>query len=286
MDPWSRAHLLRTLSATNHLFPGAYARPPVLQTSAELKANQLRHMMWYDFHQIPYYDGAAISSGYRFMTGVNYEFTLPRNDATKRDLYHCGDGINAAFNSDMGPSCAKYCGEAQGATSQYSTCLGGGKEILDSYLYLTVHGYFNYANTDASGFYTMSWLDDSKVKIPSTQLKFLQDLYTQACMPTQMMIPTFDYTESLPINKFWTRSNYMNGKYTCKTHPDGTRQKNVNKDYKFHASYCTNGTEFDSDTVPYCEWMVRASRWNPCTRTRSPCVATVPSIATPRRAVR
>ena len=205
------------------------------------------------------------------MTGVNYEFILPRSDTTKRDLYHCGDsGITSCYNCNAGPTCSTYCGTASGATS--GQCLGGGDEILDTYLYISINGYFNY-NDDATGFYTMSWVPFASVNIPAPQLQFLQDLYTQNCMPTQLLIPTFDYTSTVVVNKYWTRNNYMTGQYSCPTHEDGTRQKNVNQAYRFHSTYCTNGTEADSDTVPYCDWMVRSCVASKCCKqARSPCI--------------
>ena len=200
----------------------------------ELGDTQKRHVVWYDFHAIPMYEsGQSINHPYYFMSGVNYEKVLGRDDLTYEDRYHR-------------TATGAYCGEAS-KEGFYQPCLGGGDEHLDTYLYIAIHGYFNTGTETTSGFYTMTWLPYLQVTIPTAQLQFLQDLYYNTCYPTQKDTPIFDLTAPDMINQHWNREDYMDGHYIT--------GKNAFQSYLYRDVYSTNGTEIDSDTVPYCDWM-------------------------------
>lgn len=165
---------------------------------------QLPNIVWYDFHAMPkYVAGQNINHAYYYMTGANYVRVAERDDLTHEDIYHQDDS-------------GAWCGEAE--TTYDNPCLGGGDEILDAYIYIAIHGYFNLGEERSSGFFTMTWLPYAEVQIPGPQLQFLYDLYNNNCYPTQKDTPIFDPfdvgTSSSPLlNKHWNRGDYMSGYY-------------------------------------------------------------------------
>lgn len=200
---------------------------------AELAGSQLRHLVWYDFHSYPkYVPGQAINHKYVYMTGLSHTFTLARDEKHNEDMYH-QDASGA------------WCGEA---ASSPNPCVGGGAEILDSYLYIAIHGYFNSGTARNSGYFTFSWLPNAEVTIQPAQLQFLQDLYYGTCYPTQRHAPLFDLKSATTLNRHWNRADYIAGAYAT--------GKNKNNDYLYRHIYSTNGSEVDFDTVPYCDWML------------------------------
>lgn len=196
--------------------------------------NQMRHVIWYDFHSMPMYNGATIDHAHWVMPSVDNTWTLERDDVANLDEYH---------RSTSGG----YCGDAS-LPGLYEPCLSGGNEILDAYLYMTIHGYFNAIGARTSGFYTFNWLPYASVVIPQPQLLFLQDLYYDNCWPSQQNTPIFDLSSSSTLNRFWNRADYLAGHYAFGANPA----------YMYRDVYWTSGGEVDAGTVPFCDWMFTA----------------------------
>ena len=167
------------------------------------------------------------------MTGVDFDWTLQRDESNNEDSYHL------AANG-------QWCGAAaDGGLEQ--PCLGGGSEHLDVNLYFSIHGYFNPGISRSSGFYAFTWLPYTAVEIPGPQLMFLRDLFYTNCYPTQKLTPIFNPGADKLVNRYWNRNDYVNGYYS--------RGKNSNVDFLYRHAYSTDGHEADPDTVQYCDWM-------------------------------
>merc|ERR1719231_1055108 len=117
-------------------------------------------------------------------------------------MYHMTD-INSRY-FQYGTACGELS-SFQSAAEYYEPCYGGGEENLDTYLYVTIYGYFNEAPS-GSGFYTLKWLPYASAQIPSEQREFMKELYYNTCFQTSKLTPIFDlaaYDDHADLNRHW-----------------------------------------------------------------------------------
>lgn len=166
------------------------------------------------------------------------EVTWWENAEDARDVYHCASSC----------SCGSYCGDGANPGSP-SACSGPYSNTNGGFLYITITG--KYVRETTSGWVNFEFLPSGNAgsSIKQAQLTAVQNIWLANCWPTLQNIPVFDSTAVQP-NRHWSRRYHMAGKYSI---------NKPSSDFLYRSIFSTNGSETDSDMIPFCDWLFEIS---------------------------